>query len=108
MSDQPQPFGVDFGGSGIKGAPVNTSTGEFAAERQRIETPKPATPEAVADVVAKLVDRPEVSSGPPPTSTTAGSASTPTRSSPSGWDDRSPSSTTPTPRGTPRRSSVPP
>jgi polyphosphate glucokinase len=60
MSEQPHPFGVDFGGSGIKGAPVDTSTGEFAAERRRIETPQPATPQAVADVVAELVDRPEV------------------------------------------------
>ena len=65
MSGQPQPFGVDFGGSGIKGAPVDTATGEFAAERRRIETPKPATPEAVADVVAQLVDRPEVASDAP-------------------------------------------
>src|SRR5919112_2581506 len=61
MNSQSQPFGVDFGGSGIKGAPVDTTTGEFAAERLRIETPQPATPEAVADVVAQLVDRPEVS-----------------------------------------------
>jgi polyphosphate glucokinase len=61
MSDQPNPFGVDFGGSGIKGAPVDTSTGEFAADRQRVPTPQPATPEAVADVVAQLIDRPEVS-----------------------------------------------
>ena len=52
MTRKPHPFGVDFGGSGIKGAPVDTGSGEFAAERQRIETPKPATPEAVADVVA--------------------------------------------------------
>ena len=65
MSGQPQPFGVDFGGSGIKGAPVDTATGEFAAERRRIETPKPATPEAVADVVAQLVDRPDVASDAP-------------------------------------------
>jgi polyphosphate glucokinase len=61
MSGQPNPFGVDFGGSGIKGAPVDSSTGEFTADRLRIETPQPATPEAVADVVAQLVDRPEVS-----------------------------------------------
>ena len=33
------PFGIDFGGSGIKGAPVDLSTGEFAAERTRVETP---------------------------------------------------------------------
>src|SRR4051794_9542502 len=49
------PFGIDFGGSGIKGAPVDLSSGEFAAERTRIETPEGGRPEAVADVVARLV-----------------------------------------------------
>jgi polyphosphate glucokinase len=37
-------FGTDVGGSGIKGAPVDTQTGELLAERVRIKTPKPATP----------------------------------------------------------------
>ena len=49
------PFGIDFGGSGIKGAPVDLGTGEFAAERIRIETPDGGRPQAVADVVARLV-----------------------------------------------------
>jgi len=49
------PFGIDFGGSGIKGAPVDLSTGEFAAERTRIETPAGGRPDAVAEVVGKLV-----------------------------------------------------
>lgn len=48
-------FGVDIGGSGIKGAPVDLATGAFAAERNRIPTPQPSTPEAVADVVAEVV-----------------------------------------------------
>jgi polyphosphate glucokinase len=48
--------GVDIGGSGIKGAPVDLDLGEFAAERIRIPTPIPSTPEAVADVVAQVVD----------------------------------------------------
>ncbi len=48
-------FGVDIGGSGIKGAPVNLRTGELAAERLRIPTPQPATPDAVASVVAQVV-----------------------------------------------------
>src|SRR5215217_5073714 len=52
-----QPFGIDFGGSGIKGAPVDLSTGEFAAERTRIATPEGGRPDAVADVVADLVRR---------------------------------------------------
>jgi polyphosphate glucokinase len=50
------PFGIDFGGSGIKGAPVDLATGEFAAGRVRIDTPDPATPDAVADVVATLLE----------------------------------------------------
>lgn len=49
-----QILGVDIGGSGIKGAVVNTSTGELVSERHRIETPQPATPEAVALVLAEL------------------------------------------------------
>ena len=50
-------FGVDIGGSGIKGAPVDLDTGEFTGERLRIPTPDPATPEAVGQVVAEIVDR---------------------------------------------------
>jgi len=49
-------FGIDIGGSGIKGAPVDLAAGEFLAERLRIATPSPSTPDAVADVVAKIVD----------------------------------------------------
>lgn len=48
-------FGIDIGGSGIKGAPVVLSTGEFDAERVRIPTPQPSTPSAVAATVAELV-----------------------------------------------------
>lgn len=48
-------FGIDIGGSGIKGAPVDLSTGELAAERVRIATPQPSTPDAVADTVAELL-----------------------------------------------------
>jgi polyphosphate glucokinase len=50
-------FGIDFGGSGIKGAPVDLRTGEFAADRIRIETPHQATPANVAEVVTELVER---------------------------------------------------
>lgn len=49
------PFGIDFGGSGIKGAPVDLARGGFAAERVRIDTPQPSTPEAVAEVFAALL-----------------------------------------------------
>jgi polyphosphate glucokinase len=51
------PLGIDFGGSGIKGAPVDVDTGEFIGDRVRIETPQPATPEAVADVFVELLGR---------------------------------------------------
>ena len=47
-------LGVDVGGSGIKGAPVDISTGELMAERYRIKTPKGAKPEPVAETVAKI------------------------------------------------------
>jgi polyphosphate glucokinase len=52
MSDSGHPVGIDFGGSGIKGAPVDLKTGEYAQERVRIDTPQPATPHAVAEVFA--------------------------------------------------------
>ena len=48
-------FGIDVGGSGIKGAPVDTATGELARERERIPTPQPSTPQAVAETVAQLL-----------------------------------------------------
>lgn len=48
-------FGVDIGGSAVKAAPVDLTTGTLAGERVRIETPQPATPEAVAAVVAEAV-----------------------------------------------------
>jgi polyphosphate glucokinase len=48
-------FGIDIGGTGIKGAIVDTRTGELVTKRTRILTPKPSTPDAVAEVVAKLV-----------------------------------------------------
>ncbi len=49
-------FGIDIGGSGVKGAPVDTRTGELLGERTRFETPQPSTPDAVLDVVAQVVD----------------------------------------------------
>lgn len=54
MSKQ-HPIGIDFGGSGIKGAPVDLHHGKFAADKVRIVTPKPATPDAVADVMVELL-----------------------------------------------------
>jgi polyphosphate glucokinase len=59
-------LGVDVGGSGIKGATVDLATGDLTQERLRIETPRPATPEAVAAVVAEVVShfRGELGDGP--------------------------------------------
>lgn len=52
-------YGIDIGGSGIKGARVNLETGEFADDRIRIKTPKPATPDAVAATVAEILTKAE-------------------------------------------------
>ena len=51
-----QVLGIDVGGSGIKGAIVETSTGEMVSERYRLDTPQPSTPEALAKTVKKLND----------------------------------------------------
>lgn len=48
------PLGIDIGGSGIKGAPVDLAKGEFARERLRLDTPKVSSPAAVADLVAQI------------------------------------------------------
>jgi polyphosphate glucokinase len=47
-------LGIDIGGSGIKGAPVDLEAGKLAADRVRLETPQPSTPKAVAKVVAEV------------------------------------------------------
>ena len=112
------PFGIDFGGSGIKGAPVDLEPGDFAADRVRIKTPQPSTPEAVADVFVELLGRFPDSTGPvgvtvpassgtgsstrPPTSTAPGSAPTPTPCSPPPRVATYTSSTTRTPQVWPR------
>jgi polyphosphate glucokinase len=51
-----QIFGVDIGGSGIKGAPVDLDRGDLVQERLKVLTPHPATPEAVADGVQQVVE----------------------------------------------------
>ena len=48
-------FGLDIGGSGIKGAPVDLERGDLAQERYKVLTPHPATPGRVADGVAEVV-----------------------------------------------------
>lgn len=47
-------LGIDIGGSGIKGAPVDVERGELVQPRHRILTPEPSTPDAVADVVGEV------------------------------------------------------
>jgi polyphosphate glucokinase len=56
MAKHGLPLGIDVGGSGVKGAPVDLSKGEFAAKRMRIDTPVPSTPTAVAAVIAQVAD----------------------------------------------------
>ena len=48
-------LGIDVGGSGIKGAVVDTVSGELITERQRIRTPRPSTPQAVIAAMAQVV-----------------------------------------------------
>ncbi|MDH6543824.1 polyphosphate--glucose phosphotransferase [Streptomyces sp. SPB4] len=50
-------LGVDIGGTGIKGAPVDLELGSLISERVRIPTPHPATPEAVGDVVVQVLSQ---------------------------------------------------
>ncbi|MCU1470967.1 MAG: hypothetical protein JWQ39_2116 [Glaciihabitans sp.] len=55
MSARGHGFGIDIGGSGVKGAAVDLATGELVQERIKVATPHPATPSAVAETVAKVV-----------------------------------------------------
>jgi polyphosphate glucokinase len=50
-----QGFGVDIGGSGIKGCLVDLEAGALVGERLRVETPQPSLPASVYDVVAGIV-----------------------------------------------------
>jgi polyphosphate glucokinase len=54
MASRKHPLGIDIGGSGIKGAPVDLATGQLAKDRLRIETPKVSSPEVVAEIVAQV------------------------------------------------------
>jgi polyphosphate glucokinase len=49
-------LGIDIGGSGIKGAPVDLTVGELIVDRLKIETPSSSTPKNVAKVVGQIVD----------------------------------------------------
>ncbi|MGO1355149.1 MAG: polyphosphate--glucose phosphotransferase [Brachybacterium tyrofermentans] len=58
-------FGIDIGGSGIKGAPVDLKKGDLVADRIRLTTPQPSTPDAVADTVAELISSYDIAGGMP-------------------------------------------
>jgi polyphosphate glucokinase len=49
-------LGIDIGGSALKGAPVDTSTGTLLGERFKVETPEVLTPAGMAKVVAQIVE----------------------------------------------------
>jgi polyphosphate glucokinase len=49
-------LGIDIGGTGIKGAPVDIASGTLLAERYRLKTPSPATPAAVSEAVVQVVE----------------------------------------------------
>lgn len=49
-------LGIDVGGTGIKGATVDTKTGELTADRYRLKTPRPASPDAVSETVGRVVE----------------------------------------------------
>ncbi|VEI12550.1 polyphosphate--glucose phosphotransferase [Trueperella bialowiezensis] len=55
-------IGVDVGGSGIKGAPVDLKTGQFLDERYRVPTPEGASPKAIAKIIRDIVDHFELPS----------------------------------------------
>lgn len=49
-------LGIDIGGSGVKGAPVDLDKGEMTRDRHKIDTPQPSTPRAIGEVVAQIAD----------------------------------------------------
>ncbi len=55
-SQEGRGFGIDVGGSGVKGGIVDLSTGKLVGDRVKLPTPQPATPSAVAKTIAKVVN----------------------------------------------------
>ena len=47
-------LGIDIGGSGVKGALVDTATGELTTKRYRIATPQPATPKVKNQITVMI------------------------------------------------------
>lgn len=58
-------YGIDIGGSGIKGAFVDLETGDFIGERLRIATPQTSTPDAIAKICCELLEHHGVDSDTP-------------------------------------------
>ena len=50
-------LGIDVGGTGIKGAVVNTDSGELVTERHRVRTPRPASPKAVISAISDVASQ---------------------------------------------------
>lgn len=48
-------LGIDVGGTGIKAGLVDTKSGDLVGERYRVDTPQPASPEAITSAVQQLV-----------------------------------------------------
>lgn len=67
-------IGIDIGGTGMKGGIVDLGKGKMIGDRVRFDTPRPATPVAVADTLARIVE--ELSKRPesPDAGTTVGAA----------------------------------
>ena len=57
MRDVTHVLGIDVGGSGIKGAPVDLEAGEMAVPRRKVLTPQPSTPEACAGAMATIIEQ---------------------------------------------------
>jgi polyphosphate glucokinase len=57
QAETTQALGIDIGGTGIKGAPVDLEKGQLAADRVRLLTPSPAKPDTVAEVVVELLEQ---------------------------------------------------
>lgn len=49
-------LGIDIGGSGVKAAPVDLTRGLLVTDRVRIDTPRPATPQAIAETIVQIID----------------------------------------------------
>jgi polyphosphate glucokinase len=56
MPTSHHPLGIDIGGSGIKGAPVDLAKGQFAKDRLRFENPRLSSPQAVVDIVEQIAE----------------------------------------------------